>query len=180
MVKKVKVVSENLRLLPPKIDDQILKDVSQALYENCWLDIHYCNAKREEQSATVMPLGLAQQGQKLYMVCRFEGFDNERSVAIHRISKTHLSTFTFERPKEFKLEQYDNDGRFGFGEGERIKLSFCITKPAGYHLYETPLSEDQDIKELDDHFKVTATVVKSKHLQVWLDGFGEQLISHSI
>lgn len=172
-LKKVKVVSENFQLLPPHIDQDVFKLVTQALYENRQLKIDYYNAKREEKSAMVKPLGLAQQGPKLYMVCRFDGYENERSIALHRINKAVISSFKFERPKEFKLDQYDKDARFGFGEGERIKLSFCITKSAGYHLFETPISEDQDIQEFDEHFKVTATVVKSKHLQVWLDGFGE-------
>lgn len=172
-LKKVKVVSENFQLLPPHIDQDVFKLVTQALYENRLLNIDYYNAKREEKSAMVKPLGLAQQGPKLYMVCRFDGYENERSIALHRINKAVVSSFTFERPKEFKLDQYDKDARFGFGEGERIKLEFFITKPAGYHLFETPISEDQDIQEFDEHFKVTATVVKSKHLQVWLDGFGE-------
>ncbi|NMU25005.1 WYL domain-containing protein, partial [Vibrio parahaemolyticus] len=84
--------------------------------------------------------GLAQQGQRMYLVCRFDGYDNERTIAVHRVRKAIVSSFGFERPKEFKLSQYDADGRFGFGEGELVNLSFSINKQMGYYLIETPLS----------------------------------------
>ncbi|MCA0936658.1 WYL domain-containing protein [Vibrio alginolyticus] len=174
-LKKVAVVSETQPLLPPKIDSGVFREISEALYHNRLLNIEYYNARQEHKSAIVMPLGLAQQGHKLYLVCRFDGYDNERSLAIHRISKAVSSTFTFDRPKSFKLSQYDADGRFRFGEGEKCTLSFSITKQAGFHLTETPLSKDQTISELDTHYNVVATVVRSKQLQLWLDGFGESV-----
>lgn len=176
-LKKVAVVSETQPLFPPKLDEEVFKSVSEALYHNRLLDIYYYNAKQENKSATVMPLALAQQGPRLYLVCRFHGYDNERSVAVHRIMKATVSTFSFERPEDFKLSQYDADARFGFGEGEKCQVTFCITRQAGFHLTETPLSEDQQIEEYDDHYKVTATSVKSKQLKDWLGGFGDRVWS---
>ena len=79
----------------------------------------------------------------------------------------------FERPFEFDLKKYDDDGRFGFGEGKRIKLSFRIEKPYGAHLLETPLSRDQEVKELQDEYKITAAVVDTEQLNWWLRGFGD-------
>ena len=74
---------------------------------------------------------LAQQGPRLYLVCRFDGYDNERSLALNRISSAAVSTLGFERPKDFDLQKYDADGRFGFGEGKRISLKFRIKRAAG-------------------------------------------------
>jgi predicted DNA-binding transcriptional regulator YafY len=119
-----------------------------------------------------MPLGLAQQGPRMYLVCRFDGYDNERSLAVHRILSARASTLTFERPKDFDLKQYDDDGRFGYGDGERIRLSFRIEKAAGQHLLESPLSSDQQVVERDDSYEITATVVDSDMLERWLRGFG--------
>jgi len=59
----------------------------------------------------------------MYLVCRFDGYDNERSLALHRILTARTSTLIFERPKDFDLKQYDNDGRFGYGDGTHIRLS---------------------------------------------------------
>jgi predicted DNA-binding transcriptional regulator YafY len=174
-LKKVRVVSETQPLLPPKVDPDVFKNVSEALYHDRLLNLDYHNSKKEQRSALVMPLGLAQQGSRLYLVCRFDGYDNERSLALHRIQKASVSTYSFDHPKEFKLSQYDADGRFGFGEGEKCYLQFCISKKEGFHLLETPVSEDQQIDECPDHFKVAATVIDSKQLERWLRGFGESV-----
>jgi predicted DNA-binding transcriptional regulator YafY len=124
----------------------------------------------------VMPLGLAQQGPRLYLVCQFKGYDNERSLALHRIISAKASTSAFNRPKDFDLHKYDADGRFGFGEGKRIHLTFRIDKDAGQHLLESPLAADQMIKELTDQFEISATVIETAQLDWWLRGFGESIV----
>ena len=172
-LKKVRVVSTTQPLLPPKIKPGVFEQVSNALYANQWLVVEYENAAGKRTQAEAMPLGLAQQGPRLYLVCRFQGYDNERSLAMHRIHTAKATTLTFERPKGFDLEKYDNDGRFGFGEGKRIKLTFRIDKEAGFHLLESPLSEDQQVKELEDAYEISATVVDSAMLDRWLRGFGD-------
>jgi predicted DNA-binding transcriptional regulator YafY len=172
---KIRVVSETQPLLSPKIRPGVLEEVSNALYNNLYLTLVYKNAAGTTSTVEVMPLGLAQQGPRLYLVCRYQDYDNERSLALHRIVSAQASTLTFERPKDFDLQKYDNDGRFGFGEGKRIRLSFRITKNAGLHLLESPLSVDQQVKELADHFEISATVVDTAQLQWWLRGFGEQV-----
>ena len=170
---KVRIVDTTQPLLPPKIRGGVLDAVSNALYENKWLKLNYENADGKRGNYRVMPLGLAQQGPRLYLVCRFQDFDNERSLALHRIISADVSTMSFERPPEFDLKKYDDDGRFGFGEGERIRLTFRIQKPNGFHLLESPLSKDQEVKELDDEYEITATVVDTEQLNWWLRGFGK-------
>ena len=102
-----------------------------------------------------------------------QDFDNERSLALHRIISAEVSTMGFDRPPEFDLKKYDDDGRFGFGEGERIRLTFRIQKPNGFHLLESPLSKDQEVEELDDEYEITATVVDTERLNWWLRRFGD-------
>ncbi|MDP2126630.1 MAG: WYL domain-containing protein [Pseudohongiella sp.] len=169
---KVRVVSATQPLVPPGINSELFTRISHALYHNLWLKITYRNAAGKEIEARVMPLGLAQQGVLLYLVCRFDGYDNERSLALHRFIAAEAGTMTFTRPKEFDLSKYDDDGRFGFGEGQRVKLSFCIAKNAGYHLLEAKLSADQVVEEFQDHYRITATVVDSAVLDRWVMGFG--------
>ncbi|WP_313316105.1 WYL domain-containing protein [Pulveribacter sp.] len=171
---KVRVVATSQPLLPPTIAAGVLEQVSEALYANRWLELDYQNASGKRKPIKVMPLGLAQQGPRLYLVCRYEGFDNERSLAVHRIRQAQASTLTFERPAGFDLQKYDDDGRFGFGEGERVSLTFQIERLAGAHLLETPLSRDQQVRDASDGWlEVTATVVDSAMLEWWLRGFGQ-------
>lgn len=176
-LKKVRFVSETQPLQPPAIDRDIFEKLSIALYQNRWLTVHYTNANNQTKNKKIMPLGLAQQGSRLYLVCRFHGYNNERILAVHRIYKAALSTFTFNYPPDFSLEQFDAQGRFGFGEGDIIALSFGITHKAGQHLRETPLSSDQQVIEHADHFTVTATVNDTKQLERWLNSFGDDVFN---
>jgi len=85
-----------------------------------------------------------------------------------------MATLTFDRPAGFDLAKYDDDGRFGFGEGERVLLRFCIDRAAGAHLLETPLSRDQHVAEAPEgHYRICATVIDSGMLEWWLRGFGK-------
>ena len=171
---KVRVVATSQPLLPPKIVSGVFEAVSEALYANRWLSLDDQSSSGKRRSVTVIPLGVAQQGPRLYLVCRFDGFNNERSLALHRIRKADASTLTFERPAEFDLQKYDDDGRFGFGEGHRVQLRFRITKDAGLHLTESPLSTDQQYVEAQDGWlEIIATVVDSAMLDWWLRGYGK-------
>lgn len=129
-LKKVRFVSEGVPLLPPHIDNEIFEKVSYALFHNRYLSLCYTNANLEQKSKEVMPLGLAQQGSRLYLVCRFRGHTNERSLALHRIHKASISTFDFAYPSDFDLERYDLDGRFYFGEGRKYDCRFVLAERA--------------------------------------------------
>lgn len=174
---KVMVVSETQPLLPPKVSDKVMDAISAALYGNLWLDIDYSNAIGKRSKADVMPLGLVQQGERLYLVCRFRQYecenDGERLLALHRISSATASTLNFTRPAEFSLSKYVEDGHFGYGKGTPIKLSFKIQKDDGLHLTESMLSKDQIVTELKDEYEITATVRDTLVLNRWLNGFGD-------
>lgn len=173
--RKVRVVSTTLPLLPPPIAAGVFETVSQALYENRWLRIDYRNARRQRRQHDIMPLGLAQQGPTLYLVCRFRDFNNERTLAMHRILSAEMSDLVFEPPAEFDLAAYEDEGRFQYGEGRRIRLSFHIARDAGAHLLESRLSEDQSVEDTEEGYHITATVLDSLLLERWLLGFGDQV-----
>lgn len=174
-LKKVRVVSPTQPTLPPKIEVGVFDAVSNALYANLWLYVEYRNAAGKSTSAEVMPLGLAQQGVRLYLVCRYKGYAEERILALHRIIRVSVTTRTFERPTDFNLEQYEADGKFGFGSGKRVQLSFCIERETGLQLLESPLTPDQSIDTFADRLEVTAVVVETVQLHRWLLGFGNKV-----
>jgi len=171
---KVRVIRESQPLIAPPVNSEVLEIVSNALFEDRWLNLEYKNASGQVSKIEVMPLGLAQQGPRLYLVCRYKGFDNERTLAVHRI-KSAKSSFTFERPKDFDLEHYDTEGRFGFGEGKKIRLTFKVTKSRGGYLLEYRLSEDQTEQDLGDYYEISATVIESAQLDWWLNSFGDKV-----
>ncbi|WP_370976697.1 helix-turn-helix transcriptional regulator [Enterobacter roggenkampii] len=173
---KVRVVAASQPLLPPVIQEGVFDAVSEALYYNRWLNIDYSNAHGTRRQVEVMPLGLAQQGSRLYLVCRFKGYDNERSLALNRITSAVCSTFHFSRPTDFNLKRYDDDGRFGFGEGRHIRIHFTLETARAQLLLESPLSSDQQVSELDDgRLRFSATVVDSPMLDGFLATFGNTI-----
>lgn len=172
---KVRVVSTSQPLLPPKIDPGVFEQVSRALYANLWLEVEYQSSAGKQTRSRVMPLGLVQQGQRLYLVCRFDGYENERCLALHRLRKAVASTLEFARPEDFSLQQFDDAGRFGWGSGERIQLVFWASKGLGVNLIETPLSNDQVMEEQDGGYRVSASVVDSRLLRQWLRGQGKDV-----
>jgi predicted DNA-binding transcriptional regulator YafY len=172
---KVRVISTTLPLIAPDLKPGVFEHVSSALYGNRWLTLDYRSFNGKTATCEVMPLGLAQQGPRLYLVCRYRGFDNERTLAMHRILSAKALTLTFERPREFDFVTYEADGRFSFGEGRRVRLSFLIEQDMGMILQESPLSADQVVTEVDGKFRITATVVESVLLDRWLLAYSPEI-----
>jgi hypothetical protein len=91
----------------------------------------------------------------MYLVCRFEGFEDLRNLAMHRIHQASRTGHAFDYPRDFDLSRYDADGHFAFGNGEQVRLSFWIKKSAGRHLLDAKLSADQQVSE-----QVTSTSLR--------------------
>ena len=175
---KVRVVSSTLPMLPPRIPPGVFEQVSQALYNNCWLDISYTNAEGKRTAAKVMPLGLAQQGVRLFMPCRFEGYADTRNLALHRIQKAVCTRLRFTRPADFDLATYDDNGRFAFGDGVKVQVHLWISDHLAVLLAESPLSVDQNIapsKCKDGGHELHATVTDSSLLIWWVRSQGAQV-----
>ncbi|WP_245570642.1 helix-turn-helix transcriptional regulator [Arenimonas composti] len=174
---KVRVVSRAQHLLPPPVDPEVFEAVCHALYDNKLLEVDYRNAVGEQWQAQVMPLGLVQLEPALYLVCRFDGHDDERLLALHRMRVARPTTLGFQRPAGFDLDRCHDEGLFAFGRGRMVRLSFTIDKEAGAHLLEMRLSDDQTVKDLGDSYRIAATVVDTWVLQWWLHGFGKRITS---
>lgn len=172
---KVASVPPTQPLLPPAIDDEIFANISRALFDNHYLDIIYQAQEQPPKPATVMPLALVRQEPRLYLVVKYQGYDDIRHLAVNRIVAAKASAFTFEPPTDFDLKQHIKAGKFGIGDGQRVRLSFDIDKHAGFHLTETPLANDQTIKEYDTHYHITATVNDTEMLDWWLAKFGDDV-----
>ncbi len=173
---KVALVPTSQPLIPPKIHAGIYETVSYALYHNQKLSIHYRNQSGVSFNYTVKPLALVQQGNVLYLVVQFDGYDNFRHLALHRIVEVRLKNQTFETPKDFNFADYLQSGSFAYGSAKPIILQFSISKQAGFHITETPLSEDQIIlEETDDYYRFQATALDTDMLDWWLRKFGDEI-----
>lgn len=174
-LKKVQRIPDSQPLLAPKITPGVFEAVSDALYRESKLRIYYRNAQGQRKNATVCPLGLVQQGVRLYLVCRFEGYENKRILALPRIVQAEATEETFSWPIDFDLATYCSGGDFGISHGRKVFLRFRIDKACGQHLRESPLAADQTVCDLEDMLEITATVEETELLHRWLRGWGEKV-----
>lgn len=170
---KVGIVSPTQPLFAARVNADVLETVSTALFQNNWLIVDYQNADDFRQSSRVMPLALVQQDVRLYLVCRFENYDNERNLVLHRIQSVKAQTLTFKYPKEFQLDKYIANGRFGVSDEKWIQLTFEVLADVGKHLIETPLSKAQTVTDKGAYILISADVVDSEMLDRWLCSFGD-------
>ena len=168
---KVAIAPTSQPLLPAKIDPEIFKQISTALYQNRFLQVHYRSVHGKEHKAQVKPLALVQQGPSSYVVAEYEHGDILH-LALHRLLEVNVSTMQFERPK-FNLKVYVESQNFGFSSGKKIRLTFRIDKQTGGFLTETPLSADQSVKDCGTEYEISATVIESAMLEWWIAHFGE-------
>lgn len=174
---KVMFIRETQPLLPPPLNSEIFEKVSVALYHNWELELRYGNAAGELKEMTVQPLGLAQQGERVYLVCHIPKYNEQRTLAVHRIRAAHVTQFEFKRPANFDLKSYDSEGRFGYRAGKLIELIIDVRKDAGHYLLESRLHPQQKIDDKGDFYRITATVNDNSRLDSWLNSFGEALLS---
>lgn len=177
---KVRTISTTQPLLPPKVDAEVFQQVSDALFGNQWLELTYKSANSKKAADyKVMPLGLVQQGTRMYLACRFDGYDDNRSLALHRMLSANASTLQFDRPKNFDLSQVNEDLSFSDEQPKMVRLSFTIDKANGLHIVECPLSQDQQVVEVENKYKITAVVADTDVLDRWLMGFGDEVCKMS-
>ena len=166
----------------PKLDNDVLGSIHQALLQNHQLRIIY-QKKWAGKSAVrvVYPKGLIFIDNMIYLT----GFNSvndhvdddvlleeHRNFAVNRITEAVV----IDKPLPgwvvrdiLTLDSLQNLGKLEFGKNIEINLVLKVQKYACQHLYERPLSQDQQITMIDDTWnRVSATVANTKRLQDWL------------
>ncbi len=169
---RVRVVSPNQPLLPASVSADVVEAVHSALIAGQCLEIMYRH--RPGKPYVVHPLGLVQHGATMYLVAKFDGYEDPRILALHRIRKAHALEQAACPPSGFNLDDYIASGAFGFGEvGKSIRVELRFFNDAARHLTETKLSADQEcVEEAPGQMYVKATVQLTRRLHWWLRGFG--------
>lgn len=171
-ISKVRVVSPNQPLLGATVPQGVENAVHSALISNTCLTITY--RADEQRTFVVHPLGLVQHGPASYLIVRFEGYDDIRILALHRVRSARVMEKTPCQQGQFDLDTYIASGGFGFGEvGQSARIKVRFFNDAGKHLEETKLANDQTcIEEQPGQMLVTASVQLTRRLVWWLLGFG--------
>ncbi len=172
---KVRVIPATQPLQSPQTNPQVVSIVTEALLHEKQLEISYRKRGGDvEVRYRIHPLGLVQRGVVMYLCVRINDYEDIRLLVMHRIQEAKLLNSPIQKPKDFSLDNTIAEGLLDFGKGESIRLELLFTQAAGQHLYETPLSDDQQITEVEDNkLRVTATVADTPQLHWWLLAFGD-------
>ena len=163
----------------PKLDNDVLCGIHQALLQNRQLQIRYQNKWEEKPTQRVVyPKGLIFIDNMIYLT----GFnpvndhvdddvllEGHRNFAVNRITESVV----IDKPipdwvgrDVFTLDSLQKLGKLEFGKNIEINLVLQVQKYACQHLYERPLSINQKITIIDDTWnQVSATVANTTRLQ---------------
>ena len=177
---KVRILDRGPMLIPPKVNPDVRDVVYQALLDECQIKAGYkARGKDKHKEYTLNPLGLVVKGGVFYLLVMFDGHDNVRQLALHRMNNAALLDGKVQKPKGYSLKGYIED-EAGFSyplSPEKIKLEAVFEASAAYHLTEVKLAPDQTVEfRKDDTMLVKATVADSDELRWWLRGFGDDVV----
>lgn len=172
---KVAVVQPNQALIPPKIDADAQAVVTDALLSERRVRIRYRKkGERKDLEYVLSPLALVQRGPITYIRGSVADYTDVLTFALHRIQHARVLDEVVKRPKGFSLNADIVAGTMNFGAGGHIRLDAVFDRAAAEHLYETPLSEDQRLTEVDEkRVRLQATVADTRQLRWWLLAFGD-------
>lgn len=172
-VERVRIVPPTQPLRAPRVDPAVHTNVTDALLRDLKLSIAYRGrGATREKAAVISPLGLVQRGPVLYLAVAYDGFEDVRTLALHRMSRAEVLSERSEPPAGFDLGRHVGSGVLDFGSGEHIKLVALFDDDAALHLAESPLSDDQAITPAGkDLVHLSATVADTPQLRWWLLGF---------
>lgn len=178
-LRKVRSMPPHQPLIAPQLDHDCQRTVYLALMEDRQLTLHY--RKRDAQELTlyevVHPQAIVQRGGIIYLVCMFGSYEDVRTIPLHRIVAAEARYEDARKKEGFNLDAYIASGQFGVIAGEPLRLCAVFTRTAGEHLYETPLSEDQELTlQADKRLRLVATVPNTRSLVWWLLGFGDGVV----
>ena len=182
---KIRIIQNSIQLRHPEIDANILDVASEALFHDRKMLAHYRQRSGEVCDYQISLLGLVFRDGLIYGVCKIEGKDTVRQLPLHRMLNASLSEESAEMPPGFDLDRYVRTyfdyplRELKANEAhrdeipEKINLTLAMDPVSAVHLRESPLSEDQTVRDLPDgRVAFTATVTNTERLRWWILSYG--------
>lgn len=144
-------VSDSQRLKPAQIKPEVLQAVLAALIQRQTLRVRYQKPylDAERLTYTLHPQGLLQRGPILYLYALKDAETTTKMFALHRMVSADLLQERAHDDPEFDLDKRIHDGDADYGRGEKIQLKLLVRGYIHQLLLDCPLSEDQQIVEID-------------------------------
>jgi len=177
---KVHAVNPNQTLIPPKIDPEINRVVSDALLQEMQLEIVYDSLSGDKgKSIIVHPHAVIHRGQMSYLVGSCWNYQDMRRFAMHRIRHAKSLGQSMSKQADFRLPDYLAKGYGDFGDGGMRDLDIKVSPELAEYLDECKLSEDQTLTKMDGSdgwYRLRVKLADTPQLNWWLLSQGRELI----
>ncbi|MDP5146543.1 WYL domain-containing protein [Shewanella sp. ULN5] len=173
---KVASVMPDIGFKPPSINSDLLTQIQGALLKDQTIEVSYLKTKNTTATEyLLMPLALVQRGHVLYVIAQdiTKGATTAqiKRFAMHRFQTVTLTYEQGNRPPNFNLQQYLQDGAMQFGNGDKLSLKAKVTEELAFYLIESPMSDDMKIIQSENGtYQLSATVNNGWQLNWWLRG----------
>lgn len=178
---RVKAIPNGKTLMPAQIKEGIWEEVSEAMLEECAIEVMYLSRKHNEpKDYTLHPQAIVVRHSVSYLLATVKDYDDILQFALHRIQKVKRSAKDFRPLKGFNLNDYIEQGGFSYRQSSQpVELKARVKNEIAWLLSETRLSEDQNLKPDDDGwYELTATVSDDQQTLWWIQGYGAAIDVH--
>ncbi|SDC86467.1 helix-turn-helix transcriptional regulator [Paraburkholderia lycopersici] len=167
--RKIAVVDGAFERIRQPVKESIFQQVSQALFAEQLLEMDY-----RASAQTVMPLGLVEAGDLIYLVAQVPGKPAAVMYRLDRMERAQATDRPFTYPRDFALSSYVNKERkFDFFPRGNAQVVLRFAPNAAHGVLEAPLSRDQTFETDDAGFvTISATVMLSERLRWWIRSYG--------
>lgn len=175
---RVRIVPRTQPLIPALIEDNVLHVIYEALLNRQQFKGRYSGRYRDEAEYDFHPLGLIFRDSVVYLVATVWDYEDPRHYALHRFTRAEPLEAAAREPHDFTLDSHLATGvaEYADTDARYIKLVARFEAASAQHLRETPLSEDQTLKDMrDGRVELRSTVLSTWQLRWWLLGFGENV-----
>lgn len=173
----VGVVTPSQPMRPPRVSEEVIQVVHQALIAKEKFRGVYRNAKGEQEERLLNPLGIMVREPSIYLIAVADGYEEPRMFAMHRFESAKREHAPVLEPDGFCLKDY-LEAQGNFGTGTWIALKGRVNPNLGMILEETPLGENQTLGEADQNGwrELSARVRDNWQLRWWLLAQGDRIV----
>ena len=172
---KVRAIPSTLQFLPPMVDSAVQECIHNALIESIQIEVQYQPLNKETATILILhPHALINRDSVQYLVATAFEYTDPRLYALHRIHSAESTNDKAILTPSFDLDSYLKQSQGGFmtNSGEAVYLRATIEPWLAKILSETPLSEDQSIRNKGRQHLLRATIPDTWQLRWWILSVG--------
>jgi predicted DNA-binding transcriptional regulator YafY len=187
---RVRAIPNGKSLLPAEVDEDVWRNVSEALINKNQLNVTYRNPKGELKNWNIHPQGLISRHSANYLIVTINDYQDLKMLALHRIQKaenTHNKCHQFDEKiiNDYMNSSstgwaYDKENNSGGLIEKEITLIADVSPYTASVLSETKLCVQQTLDPVanSDWQRITATVPNNQETLWWIYSLNSNIHVH--